>query len=93
MDNVDNVDILSLPEEKIKNDHEIRRIKRGLADKKISTYFKRVFTLKYVDNVDNYFFRRFSPMFITSPAPIVINKSPGAQLFKINFSISSKLGK
>lgn len=37
---------------------------------------------KHVDNVDNYFPRRCSPIFTTSPAPIVINRSPCAQLFK-----------
>lgn len=30
-----------------------------------------------VDIVDNYFLSRFSPIFTTSPAPIVINRSPG----------------
>lgn len=48
---------------------------------------------KHVDNVDNYFPRRCSPIFTTSPAPIVINKSPCAQLFKRKLSISSKVGK
>ena len=48
---------------------------------------------KHVDNVDNYFPRRCSPMFTTSPAPIVINRSPCAQLFKRKLSISSKVGK
>lgn len=32
-----------------------------------------------VDIVDNYFFNRFSPILTTSPAPIVINKSPLVQ--------------
>lgn len=30
---------------------------------------------KHVENVDNYLRRRSSPIFITSPAPIVIHKS------------------
>ena len=34
---------------------------------------------KHVDNVDNYKPKRFSPIFTTSPAPIVINKSLGVQ--------------
>ena len=46
-----------------------------------------------VDNVDNYFPRRFSPIFSTSPAPMVINKSPFMQFSKRKFSISSKVGK
>ena len=36
--------------------------------------------------------RSFSPTFTISPAPIVINKSPGTQFSKINVSISSKEG-
>ena len=47
---------------------------------------------KIVDNVDNYWERMDSPMFTTSPAPIVINKSPFIQFSKINVSISSKDG-
>ena len=34
-----------------------------------------------VESVDNYFFRRDSPIFSTSPAPIVINRSPFMQFF------------
>ena len=45
------------------------------------------------ENVDNYLLRRFSPMFTTSPAPIVINMSPSLQFSRKKFSISSKLGK
>ena len=37
--------------------------------------------------------RRCSPIFTTSPAPIVINRSPCVQLFKRKLSISSKVGK
>ena len=48
---------------------------------------------KRVDNVDNYFPRSVSPIFTTFPAPIVINKSPGEQLFNKKFSISVKEGK
>ena len=49
--------------------------------------------MKNVDIVDNYRFRRFSPIFTTSPAPIVINRSPAVQFSKIKFCISSKDGK
>lgn len=48
---------------------------------------------KNVDIVDNYMPSRFSPIFTTSPAPIVINKSPLIQFFNKKFSISSKDGK
>ena len=48
---------------------------------------------KTVDNVDNYLRRRFSPIFTTSPAPIVINRSPWVQFFNKNFSTSSKVEK
>lgn len=48
---------------------------------------------KHVDNVDNYRPRSESPIFKTSPAPIVINKSPGIQFSNKNFSTSSKDGK
>lgn len=60
---------------------------------KISTYLKPIQESKYVDIVDNYFFRRFSPIFTTSPAPIVINKSPGKHFLERKSSISEKLGK
>ncbi len=43
-----------------------------------------------VDIVDDYFCRRFSPIFTTFPAPIVINKSSSIQFFNKNFSMSSK---
>lgn len=45
---------------------------------------------KHVDNVDNYFWRSASPIFITSPAPIVIHKSPCKHVFNKKFSISAK---
>ena len=45
---------------------------------------------KAVDNVDNYCCRKFSPIFTTSPAPIVINRSPLVQLCIKKFSISEK---
>ena len=48
---------------------------------------------KFVDYVDNYLPRSFSPTFTISPAPIVINKSPCVQFSKRKFSISSKEGK
>lgn len=46
-----------------------------------------------VDNVENYIPSRFSPIFSTSPAPIVINRSPFMQFSSKNFSISLKVGK
>mgnify|MGYP000938405176 CR=1 FL=1 len=48
---------------------------------------------KIVETVDNSYFRSASPMFTTSPAPIVINKSPWIHFSETKFSISSKLGK
>jgi hypothetical protein len=45
---------------------------------------------KVVDNVDNYIPKRLSPIFTTSPAPIVINRSPLVQFNNKKFSISSK---
>lgn len=57
---------------------------------KISTPFIHK---KSVDIVDNYCPRRDSPMFTTSPAPIVINRSPGMQFSSIKFSMASKVGK
>ena len=56
--------------------------KPGKGKKQISTLFIH---MKNVDIVDNYCFKRFSPIFTTSPAPIVINRSPGVQFSKINF--------
>ena len=40
-----------------------------------------------------YFPRRCSPIFTTSPAPIVIRRSPLEQFSRRKFSISSKVGK
>ena len=45
----------------------------------------------YVDIVDNYMPNRFSPIFTTSPAPIVINKSSSIHFSNKKFSISSKV--
>lgn len=60
-------------------------------------FFKRLSTDRnpafYVDNVDSYRPSRVSPIFTTSPAPIVINRSPFMQFSNRKFSISSKLGK
>ena len=41
----------------------------------------------------NYFFSKFSPIFTTFPAPIVINKSPSVQFSNKYFSVFSKLEK
>ena len=48
---------------------------------------------KVVDKVDNYLLSNDSPMDTTSPAPIVINKSPFVHFSNKKFWISSKLGK
>ena len=61
--------------------------------RKISTTLMHPFAPKIVDIVDNYFPRMLSPIFRTSPAPIVINKSPLIQFCNKKFSISSKEGK
>lgn len=89
MDNVDNVD-------KIWKASEIQ----GKSQKKIPQKNKNYprprkgnAAPETVDNVDNYIPRRFSPIFTTSPAPIVINKSSFMQFSKRKFSISSKEGK
>lgn len=41
----------------------------------------------------NYLPSKDSPIFTTSPAPIVINRSPSEQFSKIKFSMSSNSGK
>lgn len=46
---------------------------------------------KVVDNVDNYAETKDSATLTMSPAPMVINKSSGAQRADKNFSISSKV--
>ncbi len=48
---------------------------------------------KTVDIVDNYLLSKFSPIFTTSPAPMVINKSPLVQFSNRYFSIAPKEGK
>lgn len=55
---------------------------KGVLHKKYPHLFEEDFPQKNVDNVDNYFFNRFSPIFTTSPAPIVINRSPLMQFFR-----------
>lgn len=60
-------------------------------NKKYPHPFLTFWSQKNVDNVDNQMPSRFSPIFTTSPAPIVINKSPSIQFFNKKFSISSKL--
>lgn len=54
-----------------------------ILNKKYPHLFERNFPQKNVDVVDNYFFSRFSPIFTTSPAPIVINRSPLMQFFRM----------
>ena len=49
-------------------------------------------TTKFCGMLISYFPKRCSPILTTSPAPIVINKSPGEQLSSKKFSISLKLG-
>lgn len=52
------------------------------------SYLKKIVD-KIVDNVDNYIPNNDSPIETTSPAPIVINKSPLVQFCNKKFSISS----
>lgn len=66
---------------------------RFFARKKISTSLEKVISPKFVDIVDSYFSSRLSPILTTSPAPIVINRSPFMQFINKNFSISSKEGR
>lgn len=54
---------------------------QGIKRKKYPHFFARCPAEKNVDFVDDYFFKSISPMFTTSPAPIVINKSPFMQFF------------
>ena len=61
--------------------------------KKYPQFSCEVIRKKVVDIVENYYPIRFSPIFTTSPAPIVINKSPLIQFSNKKFSISSKEGK
>lgn len=68
---VENVDIVDR--------HKMLRI----LNKKYPHLFERNFPQKNVDVVDNYFASRFSPIFTTSPAPIVINRSPLMQFFRM----------
>ncbi len=60
---------------------------------KISTSPGKDISPEFVDIVDSYFWSRFSPILTTSPAPIVINRSPFMQFSNKNFSIASKEGR
>lgn len=55
-----------------------------------STFCKCFFHSKMWIMWISYFFNRFSPILTTSPAPIVINRSPCEQFSDKNFSISLK---
>lgn len=59
---------------------------------KKTTKFWRKLSTKFCGMLISYFPKRCSPILTTSPAPIVINKSPGEQLSSKKFSISLKLG-
>ena len=61
--------------------------------KKYPQFSSEVIRQKIVDIVENYLPIKFSPIFTTSPAPIVINKSPLIHFSNKKFSISSKDGK
>ena len=109
MDNVDNFveKYYPQPEKKERQDPkqgkkrekgEVRRKNSGIfmstgCPQKNPHAFSAKKVYKHVDNVDNYRFKRFSPIFITSPAPIVIHRSPCIHFFRRNSSISSKEGK
>ncbi len=51
------------------------------------------FQQSFVDNVNNFYLIKDSPIFTTSPAPMVINKSPLIHFSDKKFSISSKVEK
>ena len=54
---------------------------------------KTIFNVLRVDCVEKTYLVRSFAIFTTSPAPIVINKSPSEQFFLKKFSISSKVAK
>ncbi len=54
---------------------------QGIKRNKNPHFLTHCLAEKNVDFVDDYFFKSISPMFTTSPAPIVINKSPFMQFF------------
>ena len=79
VESVDNVDI-SLK----------THIKTGINGHKIIHIFWPPETVKKCGLVDNYLETRFCPIFTTSPAPIVINRSSVVQFSLTKFSISEK---
>lgn len=94
VDNVEAVDNFSLKCSQIERNKGLEPWKRfPQKDKKYPHFSWREGSPKNVDIVDNYLESRFSPIFSTSPAPIVINMSPFMQFSNKKFSISSKEGK
>lgn len=79
VDCVDNVDYFS----------KSLKIKGKIGQKK-STFFKVENGLKKCGLVENYLATKSFAIFTTSPAPIVINRSPLVQFSKTNFLISEK---
>ena len=76
---------------KVENvDNFFKRRNKGISSKKISTAFACQGQNKKCGYVDNFYFVMESLIFTTSPAPIVINKSPLIQFLCKNFSMSSK---
>lgn len=95
--NVESVEIVDknksrLPQEEKSLINTGKRTAREISAGKqhIHKFFVPMEEQKIVDMWKNYIPRRFSPILWTSPAPIVINRSPAVQFSKRKFSISSK---
>ena len=66
----------------------IRAVKKEISASKIMFFVDKILWKMWI----TIYFRRFSPIFTTSPAPIVINKSPFWQFSIQKSSISRKVG-
>ena len=101
MDNVDNLwkvlkDHVVKNQKKPENTEKIRNLEKDgkICENKRNPHLKvDVFNNQMWITWISYLERRFSPIFTTFPAPIVINKSPFIHFFCKKDSISSKLGK
>lgn len=89
MENVESVERL----QKTLKKQEIPKKNNPHHNKKYPHFYYEVIRNENVDNVENYFPIKFSPILTTSPAPMVINKSPLIHFSNKKFSISSKVGK
>jgi len=87
VDNVDNY-VDCVIKQKLERGIHVDKLVKKRRKNPQQKYLTEIFA---VDIVDKIYLSIFSPTFTISPAPIVINKSPGLQVWIRKFSTSSKV--